>query len=205
MTFDDLSRLMAPIVRRVMLTVGRATLGPVDDAGGLQRGQVTMLAGETRDSVERVQPFGFSSVPFPGADCLVVCVGGNRDHPVIIGTDDRRYRPTGQAPGDVVIYSHQTGHRITLKADRTIEIQGDVLTLKADTKIRLESPLVEMTGAIATAAPATALNVTTAALNVTGEVQDRAGAGGMTMAGMRDDYNAHTHAGGPGPTPPMAP
>lgn len=203
MTLDDLSRFIAPIVRRVMLTVGRATLGPVDDAGGLQRSQVTMLAGETRDGVERVQPFGFSSVPFPGADCLVVCVGGNRDHPVIIGVDDRRHRPTDQAPGSVVIYSHQTGHRITLKADRTIEIEGDILTLKADTKIRLESPVVELTGGITTAGGG-ALAVTASALAVSGDVQDRSGAGGMTMAGMRDDYNAHHH-GGAGPTPPMAP
>lgn len=204
MTLDEMRRFIEPLKRRVMLTVGRATLGPVDDSTDLQRGQVTLLAGETRDNVERVQPFGFSSVPFAGADCLVVCVGGNRDHPVIIGTDDRRYRPTGLAQGDVCIYSHQTGHRITLKADRTIQIEGDVITLKADTKIRLESPLVEMTGGIATAGPATALEVNTPALNVTGEVQDRAASGGMTMQGMRDDYNAHNH-GGPGPTPPMAP
>lgn len=203
MTIDDLSRFLAPIVRRVMLTVGRATLGTVNDGAGLQRGQVTMLAGETRDNVERVQPYGFSSVPLPGADCLVVCVGGNRDHPVIIGVDDRRHRPQSQQPGDVVIYSHQTGHRITLKADRTIEVEGDVLTLKADTKIRLETPVVELTGGITTAGGG-ALAVAASALAVTGDVQDRSGAGGMTMAGMRDDYNVHHH-GGAGPTPPMAP
>ena len=204
MTLDYISRFMAPLARRVMLTIGRGRLGAVQDDAGLQQAQVTLLAGETRDRVERVQPYGFSSHPLPGADCLVVCVGGNRDHPVIMGVDDRRYRPTGLQAGDVVIYSHQTGHRITLKANRTIEIEGDVLTLRADTKIRLESPLVEMTGAIATAAPATALHVTTAALNVTGEVRDRSGSGGMTMSGMRDDYNAHHH-GGPGPTPLMQP
>jgi phage baseplate assembly protein V len=203
-TLDELSRFIEPLKRRVMLSIGRATLSRVDDGAGLQRNQVTLLAGETRDNVERVQPFGFTSVPLPGAECLVVCVGGNRDHPVIMGVDDRRYRPTGLDAGDVCIYSPQSGHRITLKADRTIEIEGDILVLKADTKIRLEAPLVEMTGGIATAAPATALNVTTPALNVTGEVQDRSASGGMTMKGMRDDYNAHNH-GGPGPTPPMAP
>lgn len=180
MTIDELRRFIAPIVRRVMLTVSRATLGPVDDGAGLQRGQVVMLAGETRDLVERVQPFGFSSVPLPGADCLVVCVGGNRDHPVIIGVDDRRFRPTGLAGGEVCLYSPLTGHRITLKADRSIEIEGDVLTLKAETKVRVETPLFE----------------------VTGEVKDRADAGGTTMSGMRGIYNVHNH-GGPGPNPLM--
>lgn len=189
MTLDDMKRFIAPLQRRVMLAIGRGTLGPVNDADGLQRSQVTLLAGEVRDNVERIQPYGFSAVPLAGADVLVVCVGGNRDHPVIIGADDRRYRPTGMQPGDVCIYSHQTGHKITLKADRTIEIEGDEITIKGDTKITLEAPLVEVTGA----------------LDVMGDIRDQAASGGMSMHGMRADYNNHTHAGGPGPTPAMAP
>jgi len=189
MNMDDMKRFMAPLQRRVMLAIGRGTLGPVDDDDGLQRSQVTLLAGETRDNVERIQPYGLSAVPMAGADVLVVCVGGNRDHPVIIGVDDRRHRPTGMQAGDVCIYSHQTGHKITLKADRTIEIEGDEITIKADTKITLEAPLVEVTGA----------------LDVMGDIRDRAATGGMSLNGMRADYNTHVHGGGPGPTPPMAP
>lgn len=189
MNMDDMKRFMAPLQRRVMLAIGRGTLGPVNDADGLQRSQVTLLAGETRDNVERIQPYGLSAVPMAGADVLVVCVGGNRDHPVIIGVDDRRHRPTGMQAGDVCIYSHQSGHKITLKADRTIEIEGDEITIKADTKITLEAPLVEVTGA----------------LDVLGDIRDNAASGGMSMNGMRADYNSHTHAGGPGPTPAMAP
>jgi phage baseplate assembly protein V len=189
MTLDDMKRFIAPLQRRVMLAIGRGTLGPVDDAGGLQRSQVKLLAGEVRDNVERIQPYGFSAVPLPGADVLVVCVGGNRDHPVIIGADDRRHRPTGMQPGDVCIYSNQTGHKITLKADRTIEIEGDEITIKADTKITLEAPLVEVTGA----------------LDVMGDIRDQAASGGMSMNGMRADYNSHVHGGSPGPSPAMAP
>lgn len=189
MTLDDVKRFMAPIQRRVMLAIGRATLGPVDDAGGLQRSQVTLLAGEVRDNVERIQPYGLSAVPLAGADALVVCVGGNRDHPVIIGVDDRRYRPGGQDAGDVCIYSYQTGHKITLKADRKIEIEGDEITIKADTKITLDAPLVKVTGA----------------LDVDGDIRDQAASGGMSMNGMRADYNSHVHGGGPGPTPLMQP
>lgn len=189
MTMDDMKRFMAPLQRRVMLAIGRGTLGPVNDADGLQRSQVTLLAGEVRDNVDRIQPYGFSAVPLAGADVLVVCVGGNRDHVVIIGADDRRYRPTAMQPGDVCIYSHQTGHKITLKADRTIEIEGDEITIKGDTKITLEAPLVEVTGA----------------LDVMGDIRDQAASGGMSMNGMRADYNSHVHGGSPGPTPPMAP
>lgn len=189
MTLDDMKRFIAPLQRRVMLAIGRGTLGPVNDADGLQRSQVTLLAGEVRDNVDRIQPYGFSAVPLAGADVLVVCVGGNRDHPVIIGADDRRYRPTGMQPGDVCIYSHQSRHKITLRADRTIEIEGDEITIKGDTKITLEAPLVEVTGA----------------LDVMGDIRDQAATGGMSMNGMRADYNSHTHAGGPGPTPLMQP
>ena len=204
MTIDEMRRFIAPLTRRVMLTVSRGVLGGVDDAGGLQRGQVTLLAGETRDGVERVQPFGFSSVPIPGADALVICVGGNRDHPVVVNVDDRRFRPTGLQAGEVCIYSPQSGHRITLKADRSIEIEGLTVVIKAEEKIRLESPVVEVTGALVAADGMAALEVQTPALHVTGEVMDRSATGGMTMQGMRDDYNAHNH-GGAGPTPPMAP
>jgi phage gp45-like len=68
MTLDDMKRFIAPLQRRVMLAIGRGTLGPVNDADGLQRSQVKLLAGEVRDNVERIQPYGFSAVPFR---CLV--------------------------------------------------------------------------------------------------------------------------------------
>jgi phage gp45-like len=92
-------------------------------------------------------------------------------------------------PGDVCIYSHQTGHKITLKADRTIEIEGDEITIKADTKITLETPLVEVTGR----------------LDVMGDIRDKAASGGMSMNGMRADYNTHVHGTSPPPNPAMAP
>jgi len=189
MTLDDMKRFIAPLQRRVMLAIGRGTLGPVNDADGLQRSQVTLLAGEVRDNVERVQQYGISAVPLPGAAVLVVCVGGNRDHPVMIAVDDPRHRPTGLQPGDVCIYSYQSGHRILLKADRKIEIEGDEITIKGDTKITLEAPLVQVTGA----------------LDVNGDIRDRAASGGMSMNGMRADYNTHTHGGGPGAAPQMQP
>ena len=189
MTLDEMKRFIAPLQRRVMLAIGRGTLGPVNDADGLQRSQVKLLAGEVRDNVERMQQYGISAVPLAGADVLVVCVGGNRDHPVIIGVDDRRHRPTGLQPGDVCIYSYQSGHRIILKADRKIEIEGDEITVKADTKITLEAPVVEMTGR----------------LDVMGDIRDNAASGGMSMNGMRADYNTHVHGVSPGPNPLMQP
>jgi phage gp45-like len=135
MTPADIGRFLAPIQRRMMLAIGRAMLRGVSDAGGVQTLQVSLLAGETRDAVERVQQFGLSSVPMPGADVVVVSVGGNRDHPVAIAVDDQRFRPTGLAGGEVCLYSRRPGQRITLLADGTVLVQGTTLRIEADVEI----------------------------------------------------------------------
>ncbi len=45
----------------------------------------------------------------------------------------------------------------------------------------------------------------TGALDVMGDIRDRAASGGMSMNGMRADYNSHTHGGGAGASPLMQP
>ena len=105
MNIRDLERAIAPLHRRVMLAIGRAVLRQADDAGGAQRLQVSLLAGETRGEVERFQDYGFSSHPIAGAEAVVVSVGGNRDNPVAVVVADRRSRPQGLAAGEVCILS----------------------------------------------------------------------------------------------------
>ena len=57
----------------------------------LQTVQVVGLPDEIIDGAERFQMYGITSHPLPGADALVLAVGGIRQHPVIL-IDDRRYR-----------------------------------------------------------------------------------------------------------------
>lgn len=176
------AKLTNPIRRRVLLMIGRAVVRLVDDAGGLQRVQVTALAGETRDAIERVQNYGVSSRPLAGAEAVIVCVGGNRDHPVAIAVDDRRHRKAGLQPGEVAIYTDE-GDYIHLKRGRVVEIVTDTLIVKASTKVRFETPLVEATG----------------------EIIDRVDAAGRSMSGMREIFNQHVHPendnGGPTEAP----
>jgi len=115
-------RLLAPLKRRLLFMVRRGLLSLVNDALGLQGLQANLLAGELRDKVERFQEYGFSSVPLPGAEAILLAVGANPGYLVAIAVDDKRYRPTGGAPGEVTLYS-KFGHRILLKADGTIEIK----------------------------------------------------------------------------------
>ncbi|WP_431477838.1 phage baseplate assembly protein domain-containing protein [Massilia eburnea] len=56
---------------------------------------------------------GFTSVPKPGAEGVVVFVGGNRDHGLVIAVEDRRFRLKGLASGEVAIYDDQ-GQKVHL-------------------------------------------------------------------------------------------
>ena len=123
MRLSDLSKLLAPLRNRIANMVARAVVQLVDDGEGLQVVQLSVLDGETRDGLERVQNYGFTSRPKAGAEAAVVFVGGRRDHGLVVAVDDRRYRLKGLADGEVAVYS-ETGSSVVLKADGTIQVDA---------------------------------------------------------------------------------
>lgn len=143
-----LQRIMRPLAQRVQLMIGRAVVNLVNDATRLQGLQVSLLADEVRGDVERFQQYGFTSVPHPGAEAVAVSVAGSRDHVLVLAVDDRRYRLTGLADGEVALYTDE-GDRIVIRRGGTIEVQ-------AATKVRLVTPLVECTGDVTVAGTLTA-------------------------------------------------
>lgn len=173
-----IDRLMAPMKRRVMLMIGRAVVNLINDGAKLQALQVSLLEGEVRDRVERFQEYGFTSHPHPGAEAVSASVMGNRDHCVVIAVDDRRYRLQGLEQGEVAIYTDE-GDQIVIK-------RGGTILVKAATKVRIESPMLECTG----------------------EIKDRCDSDGKTMEQMRNTYNAHVHpendSGGPTGAPTVS-
>jgi phage baseplate assembly protein V len=118
---DQLARMLRPLHVRLANLVARAVVELVRDAEGMQELQVSVLDGETRDGLERLQEYGFTSVPLPGAEAAVLFVGGRRDHGLVVAVDDRRHRPTGLLPGEVCLY-HKDGARVLFKADGSVEI-----------------------------------------------------------------------------------
>lgn len=164
--------MLAPIYRRVLLTIGRAVIHAVADEGKRQMVQIRGLAGEDRDMVERIQHYGFTSVPLPGAQAVIVCVGGNRDHTLVIADDDPRYRLSGLQPGESAIFNH-TGSKIVIKADGSIEATpaNGVFKIIASDSVQMDTPI----------------------LQVTGQVHDMCAVQPHTMNGMREIYNTHTH------------
>ena len=127
---ETIAAMLAPLARRLRLLVTRGVLKLIDDAPGIQVVQVTGLAGEVLDGVERVQQYGVTSHPHPSADCIILDVGANRAHPIVIAADDRRYR-LHLAQGEVALYDdlgqkvHLTRSGIVIDAPQGLTINGD--------------------------------------------------------------------------------
>lgn len=204
-----LLRAVAPLQRRVLLMLSRGIVRLVGDERPIQELQISLLRGELRSGVERMQECGFTSVPMPGAWAIAACIGGNRDHPVVIATDDGRHRPRNLAPGEVALYD-PGGQLVHLRADGSVlvsaadkvlvagtnrvEIQaGDQVEVVAGTSIRLDAPVVSCTGQLFVQGIVQALGDISSAA----EVADVGG----TLGTVRATYNTHTHpendAGGP--------
>lgn len=132
---EQLRRATKPLEDRLRLMIGRAIVRLVDDATSAQSMQLELLAGETQDAVERLQDYGFTSVPHPGAEALVACTGGLRSHAVAIRVEDRRYRLKGLQAGEVAIYD-DLGNVIQLGRDR--------VEIIAVSEVRVEAPLVKV-------------------------------------------------------------
>jgi len=138
-------KLTAPLRRRVLLMIGRAVLSAVDDGKKLQEVQVTALAGEVHDGVERFQDYGFTSHPHPGAEAILLALGGNRNHSVIIAIDDRRYRLKALVEGEVALYDDQ-GQTVHIKRSG-LHLEGGNIYLKSAGVVRIEGDGVEISGA----------------------------------------------------------
>ncbi|XFB08768.1 phage baseplate assembly protein V, partial [Azotobacter salinestris] len=101
---------------RVMMAFARGVLRAVSDSTARQTLQVELLRGELRDGVERMQNYGFTAHPHPGADAAIAFVAGNREQGIVLVVDDRRFRLKLE-PGEVAMYD-DLGNKIQLLRDR---------------------------------------------------------------------------------------
>lgn len=135
-------------MNRVRMMLSRAIVRLVDDAPGAQEMQIDLLEDESQDGVERLQNYGFTSVPKPDAEAVVGCMGGLRSHAIVLAVEDRRFRLTGLAEGEVAIYD-DLGNVVKLGRDR-IEITA-IAELKITAPITKIEGDVEITGGDVTA------------------------------------------------------
>lgn len=78
---------------RVDNMVKRGVIHRVDESKKTARVQITLLKDEVDDDVEVLGQFGFYMSPPAGAGVVVLNVGGNADHPVVIATNMPGDRP----------------------------------------------------------------------------------------------------------------
>ncbi|WP_349618133.1 phage baseplate assembly protein V [Azotobacter salinestris] len=121
---------------RVMMAFARGVLRAVSDSTARQTLQVELLRGELRDGVERMQNYGFTAHPHPGADAAIAFVAGNREQGIALVVDDRRYRLKLE-PGEVAMYD-DLGNKIQLLRDR--------VQITAVQALKIDAPSVDITG-----------------------------------------------------------
>lgn len=165
-----MARMLAPLARSVGNLLARGTVVLANSAGKMQSLQVRLLSGEAKDGVEHFEPYGFTSAPLSGAEHVTFFFGGDRSHGVTVVVADRRYRLQGLQSGEVALHDDQ-GTRLVLK-------RGGIVEVVAAVKVRMVTPLLE----------------------VTGEIKDLCDGTGKTMSAMRSTYNSHTHPGDSGGT-----
>lgn len=76
---------------------GKITL--VVSSEPVQRVQLGGLADESLQDLEHLQEFGFSSNPPAGSDAVVIPLGGNTSHGVIVATQHGSFRVKNLKPG----------------------------------------------------------------------------------------------------------
>ncbi|MEW5942530.1 MAG: phage baseplate assembly protein V [Pseudomonadota bacterium] len=145
----EIAKMLAPLSRRLRLMASRAVLSLISDATGMQIVQVKLLNGEVRDGIERVQNYGFTSVPLPGAEAIFLSLGGDRDHGIVITADDRRYRVKGLQGGEVAIYTDEDKaageHRILFKRGKEIHlVAGASSIVMTPTGITITTPNLDI-------------------------------------------------------------
>lgn len=128
---------MTALGERIRAMASRAIVRVVNDALKMQGVQIELLDGEAQDEAERFQDYGMTSVPHDGAEAVVLCIGGLRSHAIAIRVDDRRYRLTGLAAGEVALYD-DLGQRVHLRRD--------AIHISSPAKIIVEAPEIHLGG-----------------------------------------------------------
>lgn len=172
---------MNEMVRGILLSMAE---------GVIKRFSATGRAGETFTDREYFQHYGYTSRPTPGAEGIIFREG---NHIIMIASDDRRYR-IALAEGEVALYDDQ-GQVIKLKRGKEVHIYGcDKLTADVGVETKITCPLVRLVAS-------DKVRIEAPLLEVTGEIKDRCDiAAGKKMSEMRSTYNGHTHPGDSGGT-----
>jgi len=177
----------------IVRALGRGRLSSVDDAGPVQTVQAQLSQSELRDATPRLAEYGFHSNPPPGADAVLVFMGGDRTQGVVIACGHQKYRMKGLASGEIALCD-DLGQTVYLtRSGIVVKGAGLPMVITDAPQITLDTPLVKATGDVEIAGNLTVTKniVSDQNITATGDVADAGGT--KTMAGMRAVYNGHEH------------
>ena len=141
---DFFNRAIKPLKHKVAMMVARGVIKAIKDDKGIQLIQVSLLAGEVRDNIERFQEYGLTSNPPVGSEACVIFPMGNRDHGICIAIDNRTFRKKGLAEGEVALYNKEeiflllkTGGKLELKNSNEdfVTVLSDFLKAITDARV----------------------------------------------------------------------
>ena len=145
------------LYQRILHAIGRGRITTGNDTGGVQVQQVRLGPDEIKDGVPRLAEFGLTSMPPVGSDAVLVFIGGET---MLYSQDGKSVYIT--AAGGIIVEAK--GQAVTVNNATTV-------TINAATKVRMVTPLLE----------------------VTGDIIDNAGTNTNNLAQMRAIFNAHKH------------
>lgn len=150
--------------------LARCTVALVNAASKMQGLQIRLLAGELKDDVEHMEPYGFTSHPNPGAEGIAVFPGGDRSHGVVVVVADRRFRLQGLKPGEVALHDDQGVCVHLTREGPVVKAAGKPILFTDASKARFECPIES-----------------------TGSITDCVDSGGKSMEQMRATFDRHDH------------
>ncbi|MFO3723942.1 phage baseplate assembly protein V [Pseudomonas sp. HLMP] len=126
--------------------LARGVVVLANSARKLQSLQLRITAGEVKDDVEHLEPYGFTSCPKDGAEALAGFIG-DRSHGVVIMVSDRRFRLQSLKPGEVALYTDE-GDRLHFKRGRVVEVDTATFKVNAEAAVEFNTPVIRTNGRI---------------------------------------------------------
>lgn len=108
-----MSGVISRISNRIKQAVGKALIESVSDDNEIQLVKISGIDNEVQSNIERVQEYGITSNPPVGSGAVVLYIGGNKDHGVVVKTDSGEFRIQSLKSGEVCVYS-KFGQKILL-------------------------------------------------------------------------------------------
>lgn len=159
----------------------RAVLQSINTSTPIQLVQAEALKGEQIQAAELFQHFGLTSSPPEGTQLIILPLGGQTAHSVIVGTEHGAYRITVQQ-GEVCVYN-QWGAYIKLLKEQDIEMSCKNLRIKATESVDIETKKY-------TARASTGVNYQTPAYSLDGQGGGAAAAKVNGSMHATDDFKA---------------